>query len=132
MMIICWYCWSHCSKKLVRAGSGFISPFWKHSPVFSLYHLSAFMAMSLCWLCSNIIKPLMQFWYFIMPDVYKRQQRDFALRPVERDMILRHMFPLNLHPPRTREGVLLCLADKLCATREVVSGRLPRRSPRTG
>lgn len=59
-------------------------------------------------------------------------QRDFTLRPVERDMILRHMFPLNLHPPRTREGVLLCLADKLCATREVVSGRLPRRSPRTG
>ena len=37
-------------------------------------------------------------------------------------MILRHMFPLTLKPPKYREAVILCISDKLCATYETVGG----------
>lgn len=46
---------------------------------------------------------------------------DFSLTPTEAYMISRHMFPLNLRPPRSREGVILCIADKVCAVKETVS-----------
>ncbi len=49
-------------------------------------------------------------------------RRDFSLGRTERDMIRRHMFPLNLRAPRTKEGVILCVADKLCAARETAAG----------
>ena len=49
--------------------------------------------------------------------------RDFTLGTIERDMIARHMFPLNLTLPRYRESVLLCIADKLCATEETVTAK---------
>lgn len=48
-------------------------------------------------------------------------ERDFVLGEIERNMILTHMFPLNLRPPKYRESVILCLADKICATRETLS-----------
>lgn len=47
--------------------------------------------------------------------------RDFSLNDIEKDMILKHMFPLTLMPPRYRESVLICIADKLCAVCETVS-----------
>ena len=46
--------------------------------------------------------------------------RDFTLDAVERDVIKRHMFPLNPVPPRYRESVLVCLADKICAIGETL------------
>ena len=49
--------------------------------------------------------------------------RDFQLSPLERDIIARHMFPLTLTPPRSREGWIVCLADKLCALRETLVRR---------
>ena len=48
-------------------------------------------------------------------------RRDFALNPIEQDLILRHMFPLNLTPPKYRESALVCAADKLCALCETFS-----------
>lgn len=42
-------------------------------------------------------------------------QRDFRLTAVERDIIRTHMFPLNLRPPKYKESLLVCIADKLCA-----------------
>ena len=48
----------------------------------------------------------------------KNAARDFRLGDIERDVILRHMFPLNLAPPRYRESLIVCLADKICAARE--------------
>lgn len=48
-------------------------------------------------------------------------ERDFPLGPIERDTIVRHMFPLTLAPPKYREGALICAADKLCALCETVS-----------
>lgn len=49
--------------------------------------------------------------------------RDFELNAVERDVILRHMFPLNIGLPRYKESLLVTLADKICALREL--SRLP-------
>lgn len=47
---------------------------------------------------------------------------DFDLNGVERDMIRRHMFPLNVRPPRYKESWILCVADKICSSRETVDG----------
>lgn len=53
----------------------------------------------------------------------KNAQQDFKLSDVEKDIILCHMFPLTLVPPMTREGWIVCIADKICAVREIQSGR---------
>ena len=45
----------------------------------------------------------------------RNARKRFRLNKVERDMILRHMFPLNITPPRYKEGIILCLADKIYA-----------------
>ncbi len=45
--------------------------------------------------------------------------QDFPLDPVERNIILRHMFPLTPIPPKYREAVLVCLVDKICSLYEV-------------
>lgn len=49
--------------------------------------------------------------------------KDFALTRIEKDMIKHHMFPLTIFRPRTKEGWILCLADKLVATRETLEGK---------
>ena len=53
----------------------------------------------------------------------KNALADFTLNRREKDIIARHMFPLVPIPPMTREGWLVCLADKICALRETVLGR---------
>lgn len=42
------------------------------------------------------------------------------LTPAESDGILCHMWPMARHIPRCREAAAVCLADKLCATAEVL------------
>ena len=49
--------------------------------------------------------------------------KDLELSAREKNMILRHMFPLTPVPPKYREGVLLCVADKICAFRETIAGK---------
>lgn len=56
-----------------------------------------------------------------------RAEEDFELTPRERNIIVRHMFPLVPVPPTCREAWIVCLADKWCALRETVSGRLRRK-----
>lgn len=51
----------------------------------------------------------------------RNAERDFPLNAVERDAIARHMFPLTPVPPKYRESVLVCAADKLCALCETFS-----------
>lgn len=46
-------------------------------------------------------------------------RRDFHLNPTEADVIEKHMFPLNIRPPRCRESAIVCMADKICAIREI-------------
>ncbi len=53
-------------------------------------------------------------------------QEDFDLNDLEKDIIVHHMFPLNLSPPRSKEAWLVCIADKLCAITETVKGRKRR------
>ena len=65
-------------------------------------------------------RPLHGFWHARW--ALANAQRDFPLNRVERNMILSHMFPLNLVLPKYRESVLLCTADKICAARETIRG----------
>jgi len=37
-------------------------------------------------------------------------------------MILRHMWPLTIIPPRTIEGMVLLYADKVCTVKEASAG----------
>ena len=44
---------------------------------------------------------------------------DFAISPIEADIIKKHMWPLNIKPPRYREAFIVTIADKICSTKEV-------------
>ena len=50
-------------------------------------------------------------------------QRLFSLTDREKNIILRHMWPLTPLPPKSVEGFVLLYADKFCGTAEVV-GRI--------
>ena len=56
----------------------------------------------------------------------ERAEEEFDLPPRERNIIVRHMFPLVPVPPTCREAWIVCLADKWCALRETVAGHMPR------
>lgn len=47
-------------------------------------------------------------------------KKEFNLSKREERMILRHMFPMTLVPPTSREGWLISMADKACAFREML------------
>lgn len=57
----------------------------------------------------------------------KNAQEDFALTPIEQNIIVRHMFPLCPIPPRCREAWLVCAADKYCALLETLTPLLRTR-----
>lgn len=60
---------------------------------------------------------------FTHPGIALRNaEKVFKLNKIEKNMIKRHMFPLTPVPPRYREAVILCVADKICATYETVGG----------
>lgn len=44
---------------------------------------------------------------------------DFELSERVQNAIKRHMFPLTPIPPKYREGIIVCLIDKVCSTYEV-------------
>lgn len=50
----------------------------------------------------------------------KNAEQDFNLKPLERDIIRKHMFPLTLHLPKYRESILVCLIDKGCSLYETL------------
>ena len=56
-------------------------------------------------------------------EALQNAQKEFELNDIERDVIKKHMFPLNPAPPRFKETAVLCLADKYCALRETVLQR---------
>lgn len=51
---------------------------------------------------------------------YINASKEFNLNKKEKNMILTHMFPLNLRIPRYKESIILCVADKICATKETI------------
>jgi uncharacterized protein len=48
-------------------------------------------------------------------------KEDYSLTAKEEDIIAKHMFPINIVPPKTKESALVCLSDKICALYECVS-----------
>ena len=53
-----------------------------------------------------------------------KAEKEFQLSDLEKNIIISHMWPLNFfHFPRSREAVLVCLADKICAFGEGVLKR---------
>ncbi len=51
----------------------------------------------------------------------RNAERDFNLSEIERDIIEKHMFPVNIKPPRHKESYIVTIADKICALREVIA-----------
>lgn len=47
-------------------------------------------------------------------------EKKYELNDIERNMIYCHMFPLNLRIPKFRESIILCIADKIVATKETL------------
>lgn len=41
--------------------------------------------------------------------------RDFDLNQIEKDIIVKHMFPLTFPFPRYKESIIVCVVDKLCS-----------------
>lgn len=48
----------------------------------------------------------------------KNASRELMLTDIEKDIIIKHMFPLTPFPPRYMESMLVCIADKICAVFE--------------
>lgn len=55
----------------------------------------------------------------------KNAEHDFSLTEMERDIIEKHMFPMNPALPRYWESVVVNVADKICAFREVLARIFP-------
>ena len=45
-------------------------------------------------------------------------KKDLNLNSIEKNIILRHMFPLTLMPPTKRESWIVTLSDKICSFME--------------
>ena len=44
--------------------------------------------------------------------------RDYVISASEQNIIVRHMFPITLIPPKHREGLIVCITDKICGLAE--------------
>ena len=49
---------------------------------------------------------------------YKNASKDFKLNKIEKDIILKHMFPVNIKLPKYKESYIVSIADKISATKE--------------
>ena len=60
--------------------------------------------------------------HFTRHPIYaaKNAKRDFGLTKKEERAIKSHMFPAGLRLPTSREAIILTLADKYCALRELI------------
>lgn len=47
-------------------------------------------------------------------------QEYFGLNDLEKDMILKHMWPLTLIPPKYPESFVICMVDKFCCICETM------------
>lgn len=52
---------------------------------------------------------------------YNNACEELVLTSTEKDIILKHMFPLTLPPPLTIEGWLVCIVDKICSVMEILN-----------
>ncbi|WP_312649571.1 HD domain-containing protein [Aminipila sp.] len=59
-------------------------------------------------------------------EALKNAESDFELSTRERNIIVRHMFPLVPIPPNCMEGWIVCLVDKYCSFIETFNYRIRR------
>ena len=57
----------------------------------------------------------------------KNAKRDYSITKREADIIVKHMFPLTIVPPQTKEAWIVCLADKICAGEETIKEKRKRK-----
>ncbi len=53
--------------------------------------------------------------------------REYRLSPREKDIIVKHMWPLTVRPPRCREAWIVTAADKYCSLKETLLQRGKKR-----
>lgn len=53
----------------------------------------------------------------------KNAHRDFGLNGTEKEIIVKHMWPLTFSMPKNREAWVVTFADKICSTRETLHRR---------
>ncbi len=51
---------------------------------------------------------------------HQNAKKHFEINAIEEEIILKHMFPLTLSPPRKREAIIVTLVDKWCTVRETL------------
>lgn len=74
--------------------------------------------------CGNETIGTKEHWFGHPDTALKNAQKEFRLSDLEKNIITSHMWPLTFrHIPRSREAVLVCLADKICAFGEGVLKR---------
>ena len=56
----------------------------------------------------------------------KNADKYFELNECEKDIILKHMFPLTITPPKYKETVIIVLVDKYCGLIETVGHMLEK------
>ena len=63
---------------------------------------------------------------FTHPKVaLENAQKHFVLNTIEKDIILKHMWPLTLRLPRYKEAYLVSFIDKYCSLAETFKAPLP-------
>lgn len=71
----------------------------------------------------------------------RNAERNFSLNEIERDIIVKHMWPLTIVPPRYKESYVVSFADKLLSSQEFIDEfrrsklrrrRIPRRQRSRG
>ena len=51
---------------------------------------------------------------------YENAKKEFELGKIEKDIILKHMFPINISLPKYRESLIVSVADKISAFCETI------------
>ena len=69
---------------------------------------------------SHEVKPDRGNHYFCHPSIaLENAAQLFTLNEVEKDIILKHMWPVTISPPKYRESYVVMMMDKYCAAGEV-------------
>ncbi|GAA0181708.1 hypothetical protein SH2C18_42050 [Clostridium sediminicola] len=57
---------------------------------------------------------------FSHPSIaFKNANKYFTVNKIEKDCIMRHMWPVTLMPPKYPESIIVCLVDTYCAATEI-------------
>lgn len=75
-----------------------------------------------------LLKPVHKFFHlhgFTHPQsAMENAKRDFDLTDKEAQIIRSHMWPLTFfHPPKSREALIVCVADKIASLKETIAMR---------